>query len=197
MGAVGGRHARSGAPMTSVQTDRDSDMRVVAAGLRCVLFCIFFTGGATAIVLSALADELAVYYEQRGIPARIEARNERIRRLCAQYEQQIAQLKADPSLAAKLKTFTFRDRPDAEDTAFPQASAADLAAAREALMQEIDGETVADPVPTWVRRCSETKNRRTLFVAGIGLILITFIFFGSTRPETSRRKSRANEGKDG
>jgi hypothetical protein len=184
--------------MTSVQTDRDSDMRVVAAAVRWVLFCVFFTGGATAIVLSALADELAVYYEQRGIPAQIEARNERIRRLCAQYDQQIAQLKTDPSLAAKLKTFTFRDKPDAEDTVFPQASAGNLAAAREALMQEIEGEPIADPVPTWVSRCSESKNRRTLFVAGVGLILITFIFFGSTRPtrpeKTYKKKQTTKEG---
>ena len=179
--------------MTSVRTDKDSDVQAVAAGLRWVLFCIFFTGGATAIVLSALADELVVYFEQRGIPARIEARNERIRRLCAKYEQQIAQLEADPSLAAKLRTYTFRDRPDSEDTVFPQASAAELAAAREALMQELDQEPATDPVPTWVARCSQRQNRRTLFVSGIGLILITFIFFGSSR--SGRRSETQERGK--
>jgi len=157
-------------------------MHLAAAALRCALFCVFFTGGATAIVLSVLADELALYFEQRGIPVRIEARNERIRRLCAQYEQQIAQLKADPSLAERLKTYTFRDRPDAEDTAFPQASAADLAAAKEALMEDLDRDIPTDPIPPWVARCSEPNTRRTLMAAGVGLILITFIFFGSSRP---------------
>ncbi|MBN1126763.1 MAG: hypothetical protein JXA82_17290, partial [Sedimentisphaerales bacterium] len=140
---------------------------------------IFFTVGATAIMVSALSEEIALYFEQRQIPAQVEAYNERLRQLSAKYELQIAQLKADPSLKEKLRTYTFNEKPEEEDTVFPEASATDLAEAKAALMSELDSRPESQPIPKWVLRCSEPQIRKTLLVAGIGLVLITFIFFGT------------------
>ena len=152
--------------------------------LRFILFCIFFTIGATAIVLSVLAEEIEDYYEQRGVPGLMEADNERIRNLAAKYEDQVAAIKATPSILKNLEHITFGSQPSAEGTTFPNASPGQLSAAKEALVENVNRRVAPSQLPEWVRRCKDPNSRLTIFVAGMGLVLITFIFFGTP----SRRK---------
>ncbi len=155
--------------------------------LRFILFCIFFSVGATAIVLATLAEEIEDYCGQKDVPSLMEADNERIRNMAVKYEAQVAAIKADPSILKNLEHITFGSQPSAEDTTFPRASAARLTAAKEALFKDIDRPERPKP-PEWVRRCAEPRNRRTIFVAGVGLVLITFIFFGT--PSRRRQSPR-------
>jgi len=174
-------------------------MATVAAIVRYVLFCVFFTVGATAVVISILAPEVRDYYRQRSVPAKIETRNRRIRELTARYEQQIAQIRADPTTLRRLEHVTFRSRPvDSQDTVFPQASAEELAQAQKALLTELDEQVPGDPIPAWVVRSCDTRNRRSLFASGVGLLLTTFIFFGAQRTQQQDPRSlgsgTANDG---
>ncbi|MCD6393014.1 MAG: hypothetical protein J7M40_05855 [Planctomycetes bacterium] len=157
-----------------------------SAILRYLLFCIFFTAGAAAIALSILIDpDIRDYYRNRLQLRQVEEGNVRMERLIAQYDAQIQQLERDPNLLGKLQTFTFGHEPDIEGVILPRASKEELAAAKEALFAELDEQKDAQLIPQWVHRCAQTNNRRILFVAGCGLILITFIFFGT--PHRHRR----------
>ncbi len=170
-----------------------------SAILRYLLFCIFFTAGAGAIALSILIDpEIGDYYKNRLKLTPTEKANERMERLIAQYDAQIQQLESDPNLLGKLHTFTFGHEPDIEGVILPRASEEELAAAKEALFAELDEQMDAQLIPHWVHRCGEANNRRILFVSGCGLILITFIFFGTPhrhRPHRRRPDENPPPGK--
>ncbi len=161
-------------------------MQNSATLLRFVLFCLFFTIGASAIVLSVLTDELVNYYRNRDLPNRIEADNQRIRDLSSRYDQQIQQIRTDPSLLQRLERITFRTTQSAGDnTIVPVASDEQLAAAREALLKNLESSDQPSQLPHWLVRMADEvngiKNRLMLFLAGMGLILVTFIFFGTPR----------------
>ncbi len=164
-----------------------------SAILRYLLFCIFFTAGAGAIALSILIDpEISNYYQNRLQLRQAEEGNVRMERLIAQYDAQIQQIERDPNLLGKLETFTFGHEPDSEGVILPKASKEELAAAKEALFAELDEQKDAQLIPQWVHRCGQTNNRRILFVAGCGLIVVTFIFFGT--PHRPRRHQRRPSG---
>ena len=153
-----------------------------SAILRYLLFCIFFAAGAGAVALSILIDpEITNYYQSRLQLRRVEERNVRMERLIDQYDGQIRLLESDPNLLAKLQAFTFGYEPDIEGVILPKASKEELAAAKAALFAELDAQSQEQLVPQWVHRCAEPKNRKVLFVAGCGLLIITFIFFGTPR----------------
>ena len=56
-----------------------------------------------------------------------------------------------------------------------------LAAARAALLEEMEGKKEERMIDKWVGRIVEPKARMRLFFAGAGLVLITFMFFGTVR----------------
>lgn len=161
-------------------------MQNSATLLRFVLFCLFFTVGASAIVLSVLTDEIVNYYRTRDLPDRIEADNQRIRDLSNRYDQQLEQIRSDPDLLKRLEQITFHTTGTAGDnTVVPVASDEQLAAAREALFKNLQSNDQPSQLPHWLLRMADEvngiKNRLMLFLAGMGLVLVTFIFFGTPR----------------
>ncbi len=159
-----------------------------SAILRYLLFCVFFAAGAGAVALSILIDpEISNYYQSRLQLRQVEEGNVRMERLITQYDAQIQQLERDPNLLTNLQTFTFGHEPDIEGVILPKASKEELAAAKEALFAELNKQKDAQLIPQWVHRCGEPKNRKVLFVAGCGLIVITFIFFGTPRRHRPHR----------
>ena len=159
-----------------------------SAILRYLLFCIFFTAGAGAVALSILIyPEINNYYKNRLQLRQVEEGNVRVEKLITQYDAQIQQLERDPNLLAKLQTFTFGHEPDLEGAILPKASEEELAAAKEALFAELNQQKDAQLVPQWVNRCGQANNRRILFVAGCGLLVINFIFFGTPRRHRPHR----------
>ncbi len=164
-----------------------------SAFLRFILFSIFFAIGAGAITVSILIDpEVTGYYENISQLKQIEQGNERIERLMIQYDAQIAQIEKDPNLLGKLRAITLGVSPALEGAIVPKASKEQLAAAKEALLKDLKSQERTPAVGVWVQRCSEPNNRRVLFAAGCGLILITFIFFGTPRHYRPRRRRGEN-----
>ncbi len=160
-------------------------MQNSASLLRYVLFCLFFTVGASAIVLSILAEELIDYYRTRDLPSRIEDGNQKLRDLASRYDQQIEQIRSDPEILQKLGSIIFRTNTTPENTVAPIASEEQLSAAREAMLKKIETDSEPSMLPRWLLRVSDPvngiKNRLMIFLSGMGEILVTFIFFGSPR----------------
>jgi len=161
---------------------------------RYVLFCLFFGIGAGTVGLSILADEMRDYYESKSLLAKVLADNEKIQSLTADYESQIQQIQNDPNSLLRLKLVTLGAEPTGQDTAYPKASDEQLAAAGRVLLEDLQSPKTGPHIPKWVRRCSEPNLRRSLFFAGAGLVLITFIFFGSpARPKRQGQHRQAGE----
>ena len=157
-------------------------MQKLAMTIRFVLFAVFFLAGAGAIVLSILAEpELHNYYQSRAALAQIQQQNEKIISLTAQYDTLIGRIEAEPNILDRLIPLTFGHKPHATDTAFPQVQNQALQTETEKLLEQIENTASAEPIPAWFARILEPKIRRGLFLSGAGLILITCIFFGTTK----------------
>jgi hypothetical protein len=159
----------------------------MAAILRFILFCVFFSVGASAIVLAILAGELQQLYDGRAVLQSQQAGNDKIAILIDDYDGQIKFINQDPNVLKRLERSTFGTKPVAEDTAFPMASDEGLETARKALLEEMDTKR-GSPTPEWLERSLQPKFRQSLFVAGAGLVLITFIFFGTPAKITKKQK---------
>ena len=152
-----------------------------SAILRFVLFCIFFSVGAGAIALSILAEEIETYFANRRTYAQTLEMNERIEKLIAEYEAQIEEIEKNPEILKKLERITFGAVEGEEGSEHPRAAVEQLAAARAALLEEMEGKKEEKMIDKWVGRIVEPKARMRLFFAGAGLVLITFMFFGTVR----------------
>ena len=147
--------------------------------VRYVLFCLFFAVGAGAVALSILAEEMRDYYEGKNLLEKTSADNEDIKFLTIEYEAQIYEIRRDPNILGRLRRVALGREPSAEDTAFPRASEKLLTEAGAAVLADLRSSRPAREIPKWVKRTSEPKVRRSLFFAGAGLVLVTFIFFGA------------------
>ena len=157
-------------------------MQKLALTIRFVLFAVFFLAGASAIVLSILAQpDLKEYYLNRAALAQIQRQNEKILSLTSQYETLIGRIESEPNMLDRLIPLTFGHKPQAADTAFPQVQNQTLQTETEKLLEQIENTAAAEPIPSWFTRILEQKTRRGLFLSGAGLVLITFIFFGTTK----------------
>ena len=161
--------------------------------VRYVLFCLFFAVGAGAVALSILADEMRDYCEGRNLLEKTSADNEDIEFLTIEYEAQIDEIRNDPNILGRLRRVTLGREPSAEDTAFPRASQELLSEAGAAVLADLRTSRPAREIPKWVKRSSEPNVRRSLFFAGAGLVLVTFIFFGA--PARKNPKDQAQQTK--
>ena len=101
--------------------------------IRAILFCIFLAVGIGAIAFSIIVGEINEYYTSRDALVKLEADNERLKKLSTEYDLQIEQATADPEILERLKRVTLGEQPESEDTVYPKASRQDIAAA-EAVM---------------------------------------------------------------
>jgi len=141
--------------------------------------------------LSILCDpELKEYYESRACLIEIQEQNKKIKDLTQKYETQIALIESEPNILERLSPLTFGHKPQAPDTAFPQADNETLRNQTEKLLSQIQKKPTENPVPNWLNRVRDSKTRRGLFGAGAGLILITFIFFFSNNKTTEETPTK-------
>ena len=161
--------------------------------VRYVLFCLFFAVGTGAVALAVLADEISDYCQGRNLLEKTLADNEDIQFLTIEYEAQIHEIRKDPNIISRLERVTLGRQPGAEDTAFPRASEELLTEAGAAVLADLRTSRPAREIPKWVKRCSEPNVRRSLFFAGAGLILVTFIFFGAPAKKASSQTEHTTE----
>jgi len=154
--------------------------------IRFLLFCLFFLAGASAVVLAILAKpELQNYYRNRDMLGQLHQQNEKIRDLTDQYDARVKLIEAEPEILHRFSTTTFGQKPQAPDTIFPEVTNEKLRSETEKILRtELEPKPI-DPIPVWLRRVSESQTRTALFLSGTALILVTFIFFGSTCPKSA------------
>jgi hypothetical protein len=152
--------------------------------LRFVLFCLFFTVGASAIVLSVLTDEIVNFYRTRDLPDRIEADNQRTA-TCPAATISNSSRSPGPRPPQTTRRSLFTPPATGDNTVVPVATEEQLTAAGEALFKNLQSNDQPSQLPHWLLRMADEvngiKNRLMLFLAGMGLILVTFIFFGTPR----------------
>ena len=145
------------------------------------LFCLFFAVGAGGIALSLEADRVLNYYKSKGLVEKTGVTNRKLELLNADYDARLEYVRSDPNVLRRLEQVALGRTPTAPDTAFPKASEEQLASAKKVLFEAIRSEQNTTPaIPEWARRCSQPAFRNSLFFAGAALILIAFMFFGSS-----------------
>ncbi|MEJ5260330.1 MAG: hypothetical protein WHS88_09090 [Anaerohalosphaeraceae bacterium] len=154
--------------------------------IRFLFFCVFFTIGAGTVTFSILLEpELSTYFRNRQALAQLEEENRRLAELTEKYQMQIDLIHQEPNLLRRLELVTFgmAYRSGSGDAATVPTFDRNLQETAKAVLEEIDSKPEQAPLPAWFERCIQPRIRLSLFLAGCGLVLVTFLFFGST-PES-------------
>ena len=151
--------------------------------IRFLWFCLFFSVGFGAMTLAILVEpELMNYYLSRRALSDLYAQNEKIKELTDQYTAQINLIEQEPNVLDRIRVLAFNQPPQREDTIFPRSDNQKLRQKTQTLFDQLEQKQNTQlPPPAWLQRCIQPNIRRALFVAGAVLVLLTFMFFGSTR----------------
>jgi len=148
-----------------------------------VLFILFFSIGAASLSSSVLCDDLIQYYQNKQLLRDAQKSLDRLKSLNADYDVLLERLEEDPNMVIdRLAPATLGTKSEDPNTVYPRARSRQLAAARKALMEESNGQSVEAAMPQWLKRCSEPRNRMLLFISGVVLVLVSFVCF---RPSIS------------
>jgi len=158
--------------------------------IRYIVFCVFFAAGAGAIALSLLADsEMTAYFRSRAALDKTLKDNEKIQNLISQYQDQITLIEREPNVLSRLQDVAMGRIPEQHaDVVYPSGYNPQLTAATRQVLDEAEPTDPNAWTPAWVGRCARPKIRSALFMSGAGLILITFMLFGSSPKTKPRRK---------
>ena len=156
--------------------------------IRTILFVIFFSIGAASLGISILCDDLVQYYRNRQFLRVTRQSVNRLKSLNTDYDILLEQLEKDPNLVKRLAPATLGTEPEDANAVYPRATPEQLAAAREALMEDPKDQSAGPMLPEWLTRCSEPRRRMTLFVAGSVLILISFACFTPAKQHPAKKE---------
>jgi len=149
------------------------------------LFVVFFSTGAVGLGAAVLCEDLIVYCRNKHLVAQAQLSLERIEALNADYDALLGQLAGDPNLLKRIAPVALGTEPEDPNAVYPKARARELAVARKTLIEQSGLDTSEPPLPKWLQRCSEPRNRLGLFLAGAGLVLVSLVCF--TPKPTPRR----------
>jgi len=157
--------------------------------LRTLLFVVFFGIGTAALAGSILCDELLRYYRSKQLLRLAEESLNQLQSLNADYDALLGQLEEDPNLLERIAPATLGIEPTNANTVYPDVTAEQLDAARKVLAEDSEQQLSRAEVPGWITRCSEPLQRIILFLAGVFLILISFVCFGPAGEKDQGRSS--------
>ncbi|UCF15500.1 MAG: hypothetical protein JSW59_19035 [Phycisphaerales bacterium] len=152
--------------------------------IRAILFVLFFSIGSATLSVSILCDDLARYYRNSELLAAAEESLDKLKSLNTDYDAVIAMLQSDPNdpnSVRHLARVTLGPEHRDPNTVYPRATADQLAAARRVLAVYSNNPASAEAkssMPKWLKRCSESRRKLTLFACGVVLILISLVCFG-------------------
>jgi len=155
--------------------------------IRGCLFVVFFAVGAAAMGLAVLCNDLIAHHRNRQLLDRARRHTAKLRSLNADYDAALRRLEDDPNLIAeRLGPAALGTEPQDPETAYPRATAAQLAEAKAALAKAAHDEPNDPPLPGYLSRASRPRMRRYLFACGAGLIILSFVCFGPAKPPPRR-----------
>ena len=162
--------------------------------VRLLLFVILFSIGAVSLATATLYPDLMRYYQYKQILQSARESVEQLESLNARYDALLKNIEEDPNLLSRVAGTIVGTGPADANIVYPRATAAELAAAKEALEKNND-ESVAQPLPEYLQRLAQPRYRLSMFVCGCGLVLIAFICFGPARESSqSANTTRTSEG---
>ena len=156
------------------------------AFIRYIFFCIFFAVGIAVIFLSIKADEIYSLYESSSLLEQTVIANQRLASLNGAYDMQLQTIENDPNIITRLKGVELGQQPQREETVFPDAPDEIIAIAKEALRNDDNLKPSQSAIPQWSSRITEPKIRQVLFFAGAALVLLSFVCFGTPKPQKSK-----------
>ena len=145
--------------------------------IRMFLFVVFFGVGATSLSGAILCDDLMRYFQNKRLLERARESLNRLESLNADYDALLGQLEKDPNFVKRIALAALGVEPADPNTIHPIATTEQLAAARKTLTEQLNPQPSNPIVPGWLSRCSEPRRRIGLFLAGAGLILVSFVCF--------------------
>lgn len=155
--------------------------------IRTILFVAFFSVGAAAIAASTLYDDFARHYRNKHYLNQAKRLTLKLEYLNDDYTAALRRIEEDPNIIRRLAPAAIGVENTDPNTVTPRATTQDLAAAKKALARIVEAEPNEPPIPQWMERCREPKQRTYLFAAGAALILVAFAFFGiMKKPEEER-----------
>ena len=153
--------------------------------LRVLLFAIFSCLGIATISLSMLTQEWVDLYTIKSKLRKVEQTNLKIELLNRDHQTLIDQIHSDPNILKRLDTVILGIAPADSNIPVPNVTAQQLQRAK-ALLAEDNPEKQPDILlPRWLHRCSSSRSRWILFIAGAGLILVPFACFGKVKTKTA------------
>jgi cell division protein FtsB len=151
--------------------------------IRTILFVFFFSIGAATVGGSILCNDLVQYYRDKQLLKTAQQYLEKLRSLNTDYDRLLNRLEKDPNLVKRLAIATLGTKPEDANTIYPKATIEQLIAARKAL-ENISQDQNEPKMPRWLTRCSDPHRRVVLFLAGAGLVLVSFICFAPAAEKT-------------
>ena len=148
------------------------------------MFFIFFGIGACALTVSALCDDLTLYFQNKRGIAKAQSQLDETKDLIQVHDDLLDRLRKDPEMLKRIAPAVLGVQMQDPNGIYPLTGLEELMAARLAL----DGQKPASSIPsipTWLVRCQEPRRRQWIFGAGGVLVLISFACFGW--PERDRQ----------
>jgi hypothetical protein len=161
--------------------------------LRYITFCIFFAAGTVAIVLSFWVQrEMIPYFQSVALLDKTVKDNEKIQSLIDQYNAQNAFIEREPNVLARLQQVALGQTPPPQEGVIsPSDYNLQLSALAKQVLEENPPSDPNEFIPLWARRSVDVRYRSALFLSGAGLLLITFMFFGSSqKPKPAKKPFR-------
>ena len=149
--------------------------------VRTLLFVVFFSVGAAAVAASALYSDFVRHYRNKHYLNQAKRLTLKLESLNDDYAAALMRIEEDPNIIKRLAPAAMGVENIDPNTVSPRATPQDLAAAKKALARIVEAEPNEPPIPQWIERCREPKQRTYLFAAGAALILVSFTFFGIVR----------------
>jgi hypothetical protein len=115
--------------------------------------------------------------------------NEKIESLIEQYNAQNSLVEREPNVLARLQQVALGQTPTPQEgVIYPSDYNPQLAAMAKQILDENPPVDPNEHLPLWARRCTDVSYRSAMFLSGAGLLLITFMLFGSTRKSPTHKK---------
>jgi hypothetical protein len=153
--------------------------------VRILFFIAFFSIGLATIAISALVPDFNRYYTIKIQLDFTEKLNEQVQKNIEDNQEMIERIHADPNAAMRLAVVTLGYEPNAPQTAFPKPDRRTMAEAQKAVETAVPTQIQAEQMPVWLARLQNQRMRLYLFLAGSGLVLVSFTCFGPRRAESA------------
>lgn len=149
---------------------------------RLFLFMVCSAAGILSITLSVLGPEWKSLYELKAAVIQTRQNNEKIEDIIEDHQILISQINADANILKRIAPLTLGTVPQESNQPVAKITQETLGKARAVLEQKPQ---IFDygQVPQWLERCTSRYGRITLFTAGSGLVVVSFVCFGNRKTE--------------